>query len=204
MANPRDFEIPVAYYEDKEEEWTVINKYLGKFFTYKVDHSPYDTVAWHGNYAPYKYDLRKYVTCGSISIDHPDPSIFTVLTCPTEDPGQAVLDFVIFPPRWLCMENTFRPPWYHRNTMTEFMGNLAGTYDAREHGFMPGSATLHSTMTGHGPETEVFYKASNMDLKPQKVMENSLAFMFETAYMMKISTHANEPENLDNEYYQCW
>ncbi len=121
-------------------------------------------VGWHGNYAPYKYDLRHYNTIGSISFDHPDPSIFTVLTAATEDPGQATLDFVIFPPRWLAMEHTFRPPYYHRNTMSEFMGNLAGTYDAKEKGFVPGAASLHSAMAGHGPEAEVFEKASNSNL----------------------------------------
>lgn len=123
-------------------------------------------MAWHGNYAPYKYDLRKFNTVGSISYDHPDPSIFTVLTVQSDDPGQAVCDFVIFPPRWLVAENTFRPPYYHRNTMTEFMGNIAGVYDAKEAGFGPGSSSLHSAMSGHGPEKDVFLKASNADLKP--------------------------------------
>eukprot|EP00349_Pseudokeronopsis_sp_Brazil_P000981 CAMPEP_0202961720 /NCGR_PEP_ID=MMETSP1396-20130829/5789_1 /ASSEMBLY_ACC=CAM_ASM_000872 /TAXON_ID= /ORGANISM="Pseudokeronopsis sp., Strain Brazil" /LENGTH=325 /DNA_ID=CAMNT_0049681763 /DNA_START=201 /DNA_END=1174 /DNA_ORIENTATION=+ len=161
MASPRDFQIPVAWAEDKSEEWCIINKYMGKFFSHKLHHSVFDVVGWHGNYAPYKYDLRKYNTIGSISFDHPDPSIFTVLTCTTEDPGQATCDFVIFPPRWLSMEDTFKPPYYHRNTMSEFMGNIAGVYDAKEQGFCPGAASLHSTMTGHGPEAEVFEKGSS-------------------------------------------
>lgn len=182
LANPRDFEIPVAWYEDIDEDWTLINKFQGKFFEYKMTHSPFDIVGWHGNYAPYKYDLRKYNTVGSISYDHPDPSIFTVLTVQTDDPGQAVCDFVIFPPRWLVAEHTFRPPWYHRNTMTEFMGNIKGTYDAKEKGFSPGQSSLHSAMAGHGPDVEGFIKASNANLQPQLVGKDCMSFMFETAY----------------------
>jgi homogentisate 1,2-dioxygenase len=158
-----------------------------------MSHSPYDTVGWQGNYAPYKYNLKKFVTVGSISVDHPDPSIFTVLTNQTEDPGQASLDFAIFPPRWLSMEHTFRPPYYHRNTMSEFMGNIAGTYDAKEVGFTPGAASLHSAMAGHGPEVDVFNKASNELLKPMKVGEDGMAFMFETCYVLKVSSWAVDP-----------
>jgi homogentisate 1,2-dioxygenase len=168
LANPRDFETPIAWYEDKSEDWTVISKFQGKFFQYSIDHCPFNIVAWHGNYAPYKYDLRKFNTIGSISYDHPDPSIFTVLTVQSDDPGMAVCDFVIFPPRWLVAEHTFRPPYYHRNTMTEFMGNIGGEYDAKV-GFVAGASSLHSAMSGHGPDAEVFDKASNSDLKPQLV-----------------------------------
>ena len=143
LANPMHFQTPVAWYEDSNAEHEIINKFSGEFFTYQINHSPFDIVAWHGNYAPYKYDLRLFNTVGSISYDHPDPSIFTVLTCQSDDPGQAVCDFVIFPPRWLVAEHTFRPPYFHRNTMSEFMGNLAGVYDAKEYGFIPGASSLH-------------------------------------------------------------
>lgn len=216
-ANPRDFEYPKAKYIDDEVEWRVVQKYLGKFFEYKLEHSCFDTVAWHGNYVPYKYNTDYFNTIGSISYDHPDPSIFTVLTCQTTDPGQAACDFVIFPPRWLSMEDTFRPPYYHRNTMNEFMGNIIGTYDAKEKGFIPGAASLHSCMTGHGPEAEVLEKASTVDLKPSKVGEGSLAFMFETAYTMKLTKnfmHDNESQTdgkdvdsyktVETDYYKCW
>jgi homogentisate 1,2-dioxygenase len=167
---------------------------------YTQTYSPFNVVAWHGNYAPYKYDLNKFNTMGSISFDHPDPSIFTVLTCQSDDPGQAVVDFVIFPPRWLVAEKTFRPPFYHRNTMSEFMGNIAGTYDAKEKGFIPGASSLHSCMSGHGPEVEVFDKASNADLKPMKIGEGSLAFMFETCFMMKLTGRALNDNNKDLDY----
>lgn len=176
---------------------------MGKTFKYSQDHSPFDVVGWHGNYYPYRYDLNNFCTIGSISFDHPDPSIFTVLTAQTDDPGQAVLDFVIFPPRWLVAENTFRPPYYHRNTMTEFMGNIAGTYDAKEKGFIPGASSLHSCMSGHGPEAEVFDKASNADLKPMFVGKDSLAFMFETCYMLKLTDYAMKADR-DAEYRDCW
>jgi homogentisate 1,2-dioxygenase len=179
-ANARDFEVPKAKYFDDETEMKVIQKYLGKFFQYTIPHNVFDIVAWHGNYYPYKYDCHHFNVMGSVSFDHPDPSIFTVLTCQTTDPGLAACDFAIFAPRWLTMENTFRPPYFHRNTMNEFMGNIAGSYDAKEKGFIPGAASLHSCMSAHGPEAEVVEKASTVDLKPQKVGEGCLAFMFET------------------------
>lgn len=204
LANERDFEVPVAWYEDKIEKYTIVNKFQGQFFKIEYEHSPFDIVAWHGNYAPYKYDLRKFNTIGSISYDHPDPSIFTVLTCQTDEPGLAVCDFAIFPPRWLSMENTFRPPYYHRNTMSEFMGNIAGVYDAKEEGFGPGSSSLHSAMAGHGPESEVFEKASTVKLEPQFVGKDSMAFMFETAYMLKLTDYAVDPSHQDINYYKCW
>lgn len=204
LANARDFEVPVSWYEDTTDKWKIVNKFMGKFFQIEYDHSPFDIVAWHGNYAPYRYDLRRYNTIGSISFDHPDPSIFTVLSAQSDDPGQAVCDFVIFPPRWLVAEKTYRPPYYHRNTMSEFMGNISGTYDAKEQGFGPGCSSLHSSMSGHGAEADVFIKASAADLKPFKVGENSMAFMFETCYMLKLSDYAMDPSNQDTDYYKCW
>lgn len=175
LANERDFMAPVASYEDDQSKWSILSRFQGRTFRYEQDHSPFDVVAWHGNYYPYKYDLNNFNTMGTISFDHPDPSIFTVLTVQSDDPGQAVLDFVIFPPRWLVGEDTFRPPYYHRNTMSEFMGNIAGTYDAKEKGFIPGASSLHSCMSGHGPEAEVFDKASNAELKPAFIGTGSLA-----------------------------
>ena len=190
---------PVAAYSDWEFEWTVICKFGGDFSQYTQDHTPFDVVAWHGNYVPFKYDLNNFAAVGSITFDHPDPSIFTVLSVQSNEPGQAILDFVIFPPRWLVGEDTFRPPYFHRNTMSEFMGNIAGTYDAKEKGFIPGASSLHSCMTGHGPEAEVFDKASNAELKPAFIGQGSLAFMFETCYQMRLTTFAQE-ENVDHEY----
>lgn len=177
---------------------------MGKTFAYTQGRSPYDVVAWHGNYYPYKYDLNRFNTMGSISFDHPDPSIFTVLTVQSDDPGCAALDFVIFPPRWLVAENTFRPPYYHRNCMTEFMGNISGTYDAKEKGFSPGASSLHSCMSGHGPEAEVYDKASTADLKPMKTQDDSLAFMFETCYMLKLTDYAMNGAGRDTYYRKCW
>ena len=206
LANERDFSAPVAAFEDDYDlglTWTIINRFCGKTFSYTQRYSPFNIVAWHGNYYPYKYDLNKFNTMGSISFDHPDPSIFTVLTVQSDTPGQAVLDFVIFPPRWLVAENTFKPPYYHRNTMSEYMGNIAGTYDAKEKGFIPGASSLHSAMSGHGPEEEVFVKASNVELKPVFTGSESIAFMFETCYMMKL-TDDGLNSGKDNDYRKCW
>jgi len=203
MANERDFFAPVASFEDRDCEFKVICKFMGKFFESTYDRSVFDVVAWHGNYVPYKYNLRNYNTMGTITYDHPDPSIFTVLSVATDDQYTSLCDFVIFNPRWLVGEDTFRPPYYHRNTMTEFMGNIDGVYDAKEEGFSPGSASLHSCMSGHGPEYKVFEKASTVDLKPQK-LENTLSFMFETNFIMRVNKNSLSNGRKDENYIDCW
>ncbi|KAI5813593.1 homogentisate 1,2-dioxygenase [Pyronema omphalodes] len=187
LANPRDFQIPKASYVDSQETHTVITKFAGALYEAKQNHSPFDVVSWHGNYYPFKYDLGRFNTIGTISYDHPDPSIFTVLTVPSALPGTAIADFVVFPPRWLVGENTFRPPWYHRNCMSEFMGLIKGGYDAKASGFNPGGASLHNVMAGHGPDAETAEKASECPLNPAKVGEGSLAFMFESVFMVGVT-----------------
>lgn len=191
LANARDFEIPVAFYEDDDSEYQILCKFNGQLFATKQDHSPFDVVGWHGLYYPYKYDLNKFNTMGSVSYDHPDPSIYTVLTAQSDRAGTAIADFVVFAPRWLVQEHTFRPPWYHRNTMSEFMGLICGGYDAKEGGgFQPGGASLHNVMGSHGPDAITFDKASNADLQPAKVGEGSIAFMFESSLMIGLSDWA--------------
>ncbi len=182
LANPRDFQTPIAWYEDSTRPTQLIEKFLGKLWATDLDHSPFDVVAWHGNYAPYKYDLGRFNTIGSISFDHPDPSIYTVLNSPSEVPGTANADFVIFPTRWLVQEHTFRPPWFHRNVMNEFMGLIYGAYDSKAEGFHPGGASLHNCMSGHGPDVATWERAIDAELRPHKI-EHSLAFMFETRWV---------------------
>lgn len=203
LANPRDFLYPVAHYDDRTADAELVFKTMGKFFRCALSHSPLDVVAWHGNYAPYKYDLRRFNTIGSISYDHPDPSIFTVLTSQTDTPGVANADFVIFPPRWLVAENTFRPPWFHRNVMSEFMGLLYGEYDAKPDGFVPGGASLHNSMVPHGPSAEAFGKAVASDLAPQK-LDNTMAFMFESCLRIVPTEYAMGLPQLQDNYADCW
>lgn len=203
LANARDFLAPVAAFEDHEGPYELIKKFGGHFWIAPAKGTPFNVVAWHGNLAPVKYDTANFMTIGSISFDHPDPSIFTVLTSPSDTPGTANCDFVIFPPRWLVMEDTFRPPWYHRNLMSEFMGLVYGEYDAKPGGFKPGGASLHNAMVPHGPDEEAFEKASSVDLKPQK-LENTLAFMFESRYRFIPSTFALNNAPLDRDYADCW
>ena len=181
LANPRDFATPVAWFEDKDEPTEVVQKYLGQLWTTTLDHSPLDVVAWHGNYAPYRYDLTRFNVMGTVSYDHPDPSIFTVLTSPSNVPGRANADFVIFPPRWMVAEDTFRPPWFHRNVMSEAMGLIHGDYDAKAEGFAPGGVSLHNLMAGHGPDVESWRKASEAELKPHKIAD-TMAFMVESCW----------------------
>lgn len=203
LANPRDFLYPVAAYEDKEGDFTVLAKFDGGMWQSPIGHSPLDVVGWHGNYAPYKYNLKHFQAINTVSFDHPDPSIFTVLTSPSGTPGVANVDFVIFPDRWMVAEHTFRPPYFHRNLMSEFMGLIFGVYDGKEaDGFNPGGCSLHNTMSAHGPDAHVVDKAENTDLKPV-YLSGTLAFMFESKYILR-PTEAALKNGVQENYYEVW
>ena len=205
LANPRDFLTPRARYEDIDGPHELIAKFLGRMWTSRMDHSPLDVVAWHGNNVPYKYDLRRFNTIGSISYDHPDPSVFLVLHSPTDTPGTSNIDFVVFPPRWLVMENTFRPPWFHRNVANEYMGLIAGVYDAKASGFVPGGASLHNCMSGHGPAAATFDRASAADTAVPVHIKDTMAFMFESRRVINPTRHALEGRPpLQRDYAGCW
>ena len=206
LANPRDFLSPVAWYRHKVADSLVLAKFGGKLWQASIDHSPLDVVAWHGNYAPFKYDLRRFNTINSVSFDHPDPSIFTVLTSPSARPGVANIDFVIFPPRWMVAEHTFRPPYFHRNVMSEFMGLIHGVYDAKlgDDGFAPGGSSLHNCMSSHGPDGPTAQAAIDADLKPHYI-DNTLAFMFESCLVFRPTRYAlSESGLLQKNYHECW
>ena len=203
LANPRDFETPAAWYEDSDVPCDVIQKFQGGLWTTTLDHSPFDVVAWHGNLAPCRYDLTRFNTVNTVSFDHPDPSIFTVLTSPSETPGTANCDFVIFPPRWMVAEDTFRPPWFHRNVMSEFMGLVTGAYDAKEGGFAPGGASLHNQMNGHGPDQASYEKAVAADLKPHRIAD-TMAFMFETRHVVRPTAWAMAAPTMQLDYDDVW
>ena len=204
LANPRDFLTPVASYEDNNQSTELIAKFGGHLWSALMDHSPMDVVAWHGNYAPYKYDLRRFNAIGSISFDHPDPSIFLVLHSASDTPGVSNIDFVIFPPRILAMQDTFRPPWFHRNIASEFMGLIHGAYDAKAEGFSPGGASLHNCMSGHGPDAETFERASNADTATPQYISDTMAFMFETRTVLRPTRQAIESPALQHNYFECW
>ncbi len=203
LANPRDFLAPVAAFEDREGDFRIVTKFMGRLWQAAIDHSPLDVVAWHGNYAPCKYDLARFNCINTVSFDHPDPSIYTVLSAPSAVPGTANCDFAIFPPRWLVAEHSFRPPWFHRNLMNEFMGLVFGAYDAKAEGFVPGGASLHNCMAGHGPDAETFERASHAELKPV-YLDNTLAFMFETQLVVRPTEFAMNTRILQHEYFECW
>ncbi len=204
LANPRDFQTPVAWYEDRDGAFELVAKFMGHLWSASIDHSPLDVVAWHGNYAPYKYDLKRFNAIGSVSFDHPDPSIFLVLQSQSDTAGVDSLDFVVFPPRVLAMEHTFRPPWFHRNVASEFMGLVHGAYDGKAEGFVPGGASLHNCMSGHGPDAATFEKASAADLRQPQYIRDTLAFMFETRHVIRPTRAALEAAELQSDYFQCW
>ena len=204
LANARDFLAPVAAYEDEEGEFELVGKFQGYLWRANIGHSPLDVVGWHGNYAPCKYDLRRFNAIGSISFDHPDPSIFLVLTSPSDTPGVGNLDFAIFPPRWLVAQDTFRPPWFHRNVASEFMGLVHGAYDAKAEGFAPGGASLHNCMTGHGPDAATFDKASSADLSKPDVITDTMAFMFEARAVIRPTRQAIDAPHRQRDYQACW
>jgi homogentisate 1,2-dioxygenase len=203
LANPRDVETPAAWFEDIDTPHRVIQKYQGGLWQTMLDHSPFDVVAWHGNLAPYRYDLTRFCTINTVSFDHPDPSIFTVLTSPSDTPGTANIDVVIFPPRWMVAEDTFRPPWFHRNVMSEFMGLIHGAYDAKEGGFAPGGASLHNQMNGHGPDLASYDKAVAAELSPVKIAD-TMAFMFETRFPVRPARWATETPTMQLDYDAVW
>ena len=204
LANPRDFLAPNAAYEDVEGDFELIAKFQGHLWRADIGHSPLDVVAWHGNHAPYKYDLRRFNTIGSISYDHPDPSIFLVLTSPSDTPGVGNMDFVIFPPRVLVAQDTFRPPWFHRNIASEFMGLIFGAYDAKAEGFAPGGASLHNCMTGHGPDAATFEKASDADTSKPDYVTGTMAFMFEARNVIRPTRTALDAAHRQRDYQACW
>lgn len=205
LANPRDFQYPTAWFEELEAPYTVMHKFQGQLFAATQNFSPFNVVAWHGNYAPFKYDLSRFCPMNAVAYDHPDPSIFTVLTVPSATPGVAVADFVIFPPRWTVAEHTFRPPYYHRNTMNEFMGLIRGMYEAKQGGFLPGGASLHLCMTPHGPDTATYEASiSQQQQQPSHLGHNTLAFMFETSLTPRVTPAALGSPCIDRDYYKCW
>jgi homogentisate 1,2-dioxygenase len=203
LANARDFLAPVAAYEDEQRTVQVVQKFGGNLWAADYDHSPLDVVAWHGSYVPYKYDLARFNVLGTVSYDHPDPSIYTVLTSPSDTPGVANADFVVFAPRWLVGEDTFRPPWFHRNVMSEFMGLVTGEYDAKAEGFLPGGASVHNSFSSHGPDAETFRRASTQELKPQK-LDDGLAFMFETRWPIVPTSSALGAPHRQSGYDDVW
>ena len=203
LANARDFMTPVAAYTDREGSFELIAKFGGRLWRAPIDHSPLDVVAWHGNYAPYKYDLARFNAINTVSFDHPDPSIFTVLTSPSDTTGTANVDFVVFPPRWMVAERTFRPPWFHRNVMSEYMGLIKGVYDAKAEGFVPGGGSLHNAMSGHGPDAATYERAANATLAPQR-LDATLAFMFESRYVIHPTPQALASPQLQADYQACW
>ena len=204
LACERDFCTPQAWYEDLDVPYELVAKFMGRLWAAPLDHSPFDVVAWRGNHAPYKYDLRRFNAIGSISYDHPDPSIFLVLQSITDTPGVDGIDFVIFPPRWLAMEHTFRPPWFHRNVASEFMGLIHGAYDAKAAGFLPGGASLHNCMSGHGPDAATFEAASRSDTSKPARIADTMAFMFETRRVIRPTQAAMDSPLLQRDYPHCW
>jgi homogentisate 1,2-dioxygenase len=205
LANPRDFLTPCAFYEDRAGDCALIAKFLGRLWVAQTDHSPLDVVAWHGNNVPYKYDLRRFNAIGSVSYDHPDPSIFLALHSPSDTVGTSNVDFVVFPPRWLAMQNTFRPPWFHRNVASEFMGLIHGVYDAKSTGFVPGGASLHNCMSGHGPDAATFDKALAADTTQPQHVTDTMAFMFESRYVLRPTRSAQQGRPaLQPDYMQYW
>ena len=203
LANPRDFLTPVAWFEDKDQPTELVQKFMGSLWATTLDHSPLDVVAWHGNLAPYKYDLARFMVVNTVSFDHPDPSIFTVLTSPSDSPGVANVDFAIFPPRWMVAEHSFRPPWFHRNIMNECMGLVRGVYDAKATGFLPGGLSLHGLFAAHGPDAPTVERASAENLAPVK-LGDTLAFMFETRQVLRPTAHALSIPQLQADYDSVW
>lgn len=203
LANPRHFLYPQAAFEERVGPIEWINKYQGHFWHTGLQHSPLDVVAWQGNYAPYCYDLALFNTINTVSFDHPDPSIFTVLTSESSIPGVANLDFVIFPARWMVAEHSFRPPYFHRNAMSEFMGLIYGQYDAKNEEFAPGGASIHNAWVPHGPDRDTVLQQIDGKTQPE-YFDKGLAFMLETCHIWQPTVSAFAHPSRQPHYQQCW
>ncbi|MDA0226334.1 MAG: homogentisate 1,2-dioxygenase, partial [Proteobacteria bacterium] len=203
LAQPRDFLAPVAAFEDRDAKCEVVTRFLGGLWAAEYEHSPLDVVAWHGRCVPYKYDLALFMAVNTVTFDHADPSIFTVLTSPSGQAGVANCDFVIFPPRWSVAENTFRPPWFHRNFMSELMGLVRGVYDGKAEGFLPGGISLHNCMAAHGPDAATYDKASAEALAPTRY-KDTLAFMWESRHVFRPTRFAMEAPERQSAYDAVW
>ncbi|MEX2197854.1 MAG: homogentisate 1,2-dioxygenase [Burkholderiales bacterium] len=203
LAQKRDFLYPVAAYEERKGKCELVAKFMGALWAAQLGHAPLDVVAWHGNYAPYKYDLARFMAVNTVTFDHADPSIFTVLTSPSGQAGVANCDFVIFPPRWMVAEHTFRPPWFHRNVMSELMGLVHGVYDAKAAGFLPGGISIHNCMSAHGPDVATYRKATQEALEPHRI-ENTLAFMWESRSVFRPTKAALAAKELQKDYDRVW
>lgn len=203
LAHPRHFLCPQARYEDVEGKFELVHKFAGRLFRAPLQHSPFDVVAYYGNFVPYKYDMRLFCAVNTVTYDHPDPSINTVLSSYTNAPGLANCDFVVFPPRYVAAEGTFRPPWFHRNVMSEYMGLLTGSYDAKPDSFLPGASSVHNRFTPHGPDGSAVQRGTDADTTKPERYNNTLAFMWETRLVWHPSEYALQTLN-DTEYPQCW
>jgi homogentisate 1,2-dioxygenase len=203
LADERHFLAPVAAYEDRAcPGYEVLVKHGGQLFRATIDHVPYDVVAWHGNHVPCKYDLAHFNAMGSVSFDHPDPSILTVLTCPLDDHGNNMADVLVFSGRWEVAEHTFRPPYYHRNVATEFSYIVA--LPEPYSGFEKGAYFLSPSMTPHGISGRAHRQALEADDAPRRLPDGSIWVMFETALGLRLTPWAMASGNRDDAYHELW
>ncbi|KAK0434287.1 homogentisate 1,2-dioxygenase [Armillaria borealis] len=185
MANPRDFEVPLASFEIDETSWE--GKIGGQLFSAAQDHIPFDVVAWQGNYVPYKYAMEKFIFVGSVSKDHLDPSVFTVLTAKSKATGIPLVEILTVSERWNVASDTFRPPYYHRNNATEILCFISGERGGR---YVPGGIVLQTVFCPHGPPPEVHKAAIVAELKPERISKGSMAIAIETPMILSMTDYA--------------
>ncbi|HEY3498273.1 MAG TPA: homogentisate 1,2-dioxygenase, partial [Polyangiaceae bacterium] len=208
LAEARHFRTPAAWHEDRlAPGYRIAAKLGGALYEARQDHSPFDVVAWHGNHCPYVYDLALFTPAGYTRVDHPDPSIHTVLSAPLDERGTHSLDLVVFPPRWDATEGTFRPPYFHRNATTEING-IVREVSSPGSMFVPGCLFLTPSMTPHGPVAagvERAFSLSDAEAdKPHRYSENACWFQFETALPFSLTPWARNAPHRLHDWHSKW
>lgn len=187
LADARHFHAPAAWHEDRlAPGFTLVAKLGGALHAAPLDHTPFDVAGWFGNHVPYVYDLADFSPVGNTLLDHGDPSIYCVLSAPN-------LDLIVFPPRWDATAHTFRPPYFHRNTIAEINGILRD--DEHHAPFVPGCVFITPPLTPHGVGGRTVERERARDDDAPYRVHDSLWFQLESPLAPVLAAWAHPVED---------
>ena len=202
LADERHFRAPVASFEDLEAPYEIVHKQGGDLWRTTVNASPFDVVAWHGRYAPFKFDLMDFNAYWGANWDHSDPSILTVLTSPHDDHGRNAVDFAVFRGRWDATQDTFRPPYMHRNSAVEF--NAVIKSPRTKGAYRPGAVTYTPYLMPHGVSVSGYEAAVGQSdehaNEPRRSSDDELWIQFESTYLLRVMPWILDSPQRDRAY----